>query len=213
MMPLVLPENKDNRQAMEAYMKNRFIFKGIKAPERRLLEKELLKESQKWPMERVLKEIESYYQEEAREYQYIAADLLLKNYKRMSYPELKSLFPLINQKAWWDTVDVLRSSFSKWCLLNPAYFHEIFTYFTRSESFWDRRVALNLQLGFKEQTDQAYLKQSILQDLATDEFFIQKAIGWALRDYSKTNPEWVTKFITENSGLSTLAVREGSKYI
>lgn len=213
MMPLVLPENKDNRQAMEAYMKNRFIFKGIKAPERRLLEKELLKESQKWPIERVLKEIESYYQEEAREYQYIAADLLLKNYKRMSYPELKSLFPLINQKAWWDTVDVLRSSFSKWCLLNPAYFHEIFTNFTRSESFWDRRVALNLQLGFKEQTDQAYLKQSILQDLATDEFFIQKAIGWALRDYSKTNPEWVTKFITENSGLSTLAVREGSKYI
>lgn len=131
----------------------------------------------------------------------------------MSYPELKSLFPLIKQKAWWDTVDVLRSSFSKWCLLNPAYFHEIFTYFTRSESFWDRRVALNLQLGFKEQTDQAYLKQSILQDLATDEFFIQKAIGWALRDYSKTNPEWVTKFITENPGLSTLAVREGSKYI
>ena len=67
-------------------------------------------------------------------------------------------------------------------------------------------------VSFEEKTDTKILTEMILTDMATDEFFIQKAIGWALRDYSKINPDWVRKFIEKNE-LSKLAVREGSKYL
>ncbi|WP_301405564.1 DNA alkylation repair protein, partial [Enterococcus entomosocium] len=79
------------------------------------------------------------------------------------------------------------------------------------EDFWLRRIAITLQLGFKEQTDVALLERAIHADRSTKEFFIQKAIGWALRDYSKTNPLWVKEQLTKE--LSKLATREASKYL
>jgi 3-methyladenine DNA glycosylase AlkD len=81
-----------------------------------------------------------------------------------------------------------------------------------AESMWQRRVALTLQLRWKEQTDSQWLEQAIVQNIHDQEFFIQKAIGWALRDYSRTNPEWVRNIIALHS-FSSLAVREGSKYL
>ena len=75
-----------------------------------------------------------------------------------------------------------------------------------------RRLSIILQLSEKENTDEEMLTKSILHDLETDEFFIQKAIGWSLRQYSKTNPDWVEAFISEVE-LSPLAKREGLKQI
>lgn len=198
---------------MENYMKNHFSFMGVRAPERRLAEKAMLQDSKDWSVATVIGEIKRYYQLNEREYQYVAADLLARTFKRLSYVELQSLFYLINEKSWWDSVDILRSSFSKWCLIHPDKFEDLFNYFTTSESFWDRRVALNLQLGFKEKTNHELLEQAILRDIDTNEFFIQKSIGWALRDYSKTNPTWVCNFLKKYPELSALAIREASKYL
>ena len=82
----------------------------------------------------------------------------------------------------------------------------------RAKSIWKRRIAITVQLKYKEKTNTDLLAQSILVNKTDDEFFIQKGIGWALREYSKTNPAWVATFM-KNNELSKLAQREGSKYL
>ncbi|AYC71429.1 hypothetical protein D5289_05000 [Lactiplantibacillus plantarum] len=84
--------------------------------------------------------------------------------------------------------------------------------YLRATDKWVRRVGITLQLGWKERTDSQYLQTAILANQGDEDFFIQKAIGWALRDYSKVNPEWVRTFVA-NHALSALAQREGCKYL
>ena len=85
---------------------------------------------------------------------------------------------------------------------------------SKDHDMWLRRVAIDHQLCRKEKTDTALLKKILINNLGSDEFFINKAIGWSLRDYSKTDPAWVRNFIEEYEGLlNTLSIREGSKYI
>ena len=88
----------------------------------------------------------------------------------------------------------------------------LFDAFFGEKDFWHRRIAINLQLLYKDRTDTELLKKAIIYDKTTDEFFIQKAIGWSLRQHSKTDPQWVQELITTME-LSPLAVREGSKYL
>lgn len=213
MIKVELIQNPAKQEAMEKYMKKQFSFAGVSAPLRKSQSKEMLKESKSWSTKEVLSEVKRYYALEKREYQYVAIDLLQQNIKRINYEELASLFYLVTEKAWWDSVDSLRAVISRWCLLNPEKFEQVFQYFTASKNFWNRRVAINLQLGYKEKTQTDYLQAAIIQDSDTNEFFIQKAIGWSLRDYSKNNPAWVKKFISETHNLSPLAIREGSKYL
>lgn len=82
------------------------------------------------------------------------------------------------------------------------------------QDFWMRRLAIEHQLGFKEKTNADILSLFILRNTGSQEFFINKAIGWALRDYSKYNKVWVKDFISNHCDeLSTLSIREGSKYL
>ncbi|MPM26083.1 hypothetical protein SDC9_72584 [bioreactor metagenome] len=83
-----------------------------------------------------------------------------------------------------------------------------------ADDIWLRRVAIDHQLGFKEKTDTALLEEIIKNNLNQKEFFINKAIGWCLRDFSKTNPDWVRAFLSvHKNDLSNLSIREGSKYV
>ena len=109
-------------------------------------------------------------------------------------------------------MDTIKKVFSDWAKQNPQCLPEVFSWFYQHDNFWRRRLGLILQLGYRTQTDVALLEQAIAADVTTDEFFIQKAIGWALRDYSKTNPAWV-KTILARYPLSALAVKEASKYL
>ena len=82
------------------------------------------------------------------------------------------------------------------------------------QDFWMRRLAIEHQLGFKEKTNTDILSLFILRNTGSQEFFINKAIGWALRGYSKYNKVWVKDFISNHyDELSTLSIREGSKYL
>lgn len=86
--------------------------------------------------------------------------------------------------------------------------------FAQDSNMWIRRIAINHQLGFKEQTDTQLLSTIINMTTGSNEFFINKAIGWALRDYSKYNPKWVKQFINDHDDqLSNLSIREASKYL
>lgn len=212
MEPLIFPQQSELAEPMARYMKNLFPFCGVKKPQRALLERPFLKESLTLPLPELIQEIFRNYRKDEREYQYYAIDLAQKNIQRFSLADLAELLPLLAEKSWWDSIDAWRKVFATWVLAHPTELKQVYAFFYQHENFWYRRIAINLQLLFKEQTDPALLAQAILADLTTEEFFIQKAIGWALRDYSKVNPDWVKNFMQQHS-LSKLALREGSKYI
>ena len=209
---LVLPVNQVKKSQMEAYMRNQFVFCGLQATQRRELAKPFIQASKTWSIAELLGEIHYYFELPEREYQYIAIELANKNLRRFSLSDVKKLSRLVMKKSWWDSVDNLASFFSSWLKKNMEQFDEVFHWFYQHDNMWMRRVSIILQLKFKDETKTNYLEQAILYDQTTDEFFIQKAIGWSLRQYSKTNPDWVRTFIATHK-LSNLAIREGSKYL
>ena len=209
---IIFTKNEEKSQQMAAYMKNLFPFAGVPAPTRAAMEKELLKASKKLPFADLFELVNVYYEKPEREYQYVAIDLATVNVKRLSLEEVLQFKPLVIEKAWWDSVDAWRKFFALWGASHFEEMPRLFDAFFGEKDFWHRRIAINLQLLYKDRTDTELLKKAIIYDKTTDEFFIQKAIGWSLRQHSKTNPQWVQELITTME-LSPLAVREGSKYL
>lgn len=212
MSEIVFPKNHERAIQMAAYMKNQFVFAGVQATERKQLSKELVQSSKQLNFSELFDLICVYYKKEEREYHYVAIELAIENVQRMSLAEVLKFKPFVTEKAWWDSVDSWRKFFGLWCIRHLEEMPMIFAAFYGDENFWNRRIAINLQLLFKKKTDTELLKKAIIYDRTTEEFFIQKAIGWSLRQHSKTDPEWVRQFI-QNNQLSQLAVREGSKYL
>jgi 3-methyladenine DNA glycosylase AlkD len=198
---------------MSAYMKNHFPFLGIKTPVRRAILKQFFQESG------ILKEdfqvdfVCKLWQLEEREYQYAALDYITQSSKKLNKGHLPLMEKLIITKSWWDTVDVLAPK-PVGCLAEryPEVILETIEGWAYGEHLWLRRAAILFQLKYKEHTDEQLLYRYISQNADSQEFFIRKAIGWALREYSKTNPESVKEFINRQP-LSGLSVREGSKYL
>lgn len=194
-------------------MKNHFPFLGIKTPKRRELMKEfynvsgILKES--FNHEFVL----ALWDRDEREYQNAALDYIASSIKKIGKDELPLMELLITIKSWWDTVDMLAAHpVGKIAQDFPEVIPEKIEGWAYGDHMWLQRTAILFQLGYKDNTDKELLFRYIKQNADSKEFFIQKAIGWALREYSKTNPASVKKFISENE-LAKLSIREGSKYI
>lgn len=204
--------NPVNVASMEAYMKNKFSFKGVKAPERKQQAKEFIKQSKNLSRSKRIDLIHQLYAKKEREYQYLAIDICEANAKKMIFEELVTYTSLIEEKSWWDTVDAWRKIYGIHIKAYPENKERVFLLFYQHPNFWMRRVSIILQLSEKENTDTLLLEKSIKYDLQTDEFFIQKAIGWSLRQYSKSNPEWVSDFVNQTK-LSPLAKREALKQI
>ncbi|KTD51633.1 DNA alkylation repair enzyme [Legionella quinlivanii] len=206
--------NPEAAQKMAAYMLNQFSFIGLAAPLRRHLAQIFFKTSINQPLDELFKIVDELWSLPQREFQYIAIDLMQKNIKRLSLDYLPVLFDLAIQKSWWDSVDGLASVCNKILKQTEqtAYIESLKSAIC-SENLWIRRIALLHQLGWKEKTDTHLLFSFALQNAKDDNFFIQKAIGWSLRDYAKYNPEAVYHFIDENkSRLAKLSYREASKH-
>lgn len=134
-----------------------------------------------------------------------------KNYLRLE--DLPKLKQLAQTKSWWDSIDGLDKLVGKIVQDHPEAQQTIIEW-SLDEDFWLRRIAIDHQLLQKDKTNTALLEQILINNLNQSEFFINKAIGWALRDYSKTNPDWVRHFIAQHRDqMSNLSIREGSKYI
>ncbi|MFC6181840.1 DNA alkylation repair protein [Lactiplantibacillus daowaiensis] len=211
MPPLFLPTHTENQAAMAAYMRNQFDFLGVKAPERQLLTRPIKAQSRQLTSAELSDWLAFYYAQPAREYHYVAIELALANVKRLTPAQYQWCQDQVTVQAWWDSVDSWRKVLATYIFqhdaltdLGPAYLSAM--------AMWQRRLGITLQLSRKTLTDTVYLTAAIEMNQADPEFFIQKAIGWALRDYSKTAPEWVTDFLSQHD-LSPLAVREASKYL
>ncbi len=133
--------------------------------------------------------------------------------KYLTDEDIPRLKELAITKSWWDTIDNLDRIVGGIALKYPAV-NRIILEWSNDENIWLRRIAIDHQLLRKERTDTELLEKIIKNNFGRTEFFINKAIGWALRDYSKTNPEWVRNFIEKNKDkMSKLSIGEGSKYI
>ena len=196
---------------MSAYMRDQFPFLGIPAPERRKLCKEFLKAAGKMPVDWPF--VFECWSMPEREYQYLATDYLEKVKSRLSPSDIPNIQKIIVTRSWWDTVDALDVLVGEISLRHPEV-KEILLKWSTDDNFWLRRAAIDHQLSRKDKTDTVLLEQIIVNNLGQEEFFINKAIGWSLREYSKTDPEWVRRFIEKHKNeMKPLSIREGSKYL
>ena len=197
---------------MSAYMKNKFEFLGIKKPLRAELSKPYLKDKFTRKKE-LIGLVNSLWDKTEREYQYVAIEFLYRNRTLLDLDSLPAIENLIVSKSWWDTVDALASRIVGDILLRSYEdIPRIVSPWIESDNLWLNRTAIIFQLKYKDKTQTEVLERSIQLYSKSKEFFHAKAIGWALRQYSKVNPTWVKEFI-KNHDLQPLSVREGSKYL
>jgi 3-methyladenine DNA glycosylase AlkD len=204
--------NSDKAIPMSAYMRNQFKFYGVQAIDRKLLFKKLINEDKKagsidWEL------LDICFDNEYREFQYFVLDYLKALKKLLTFDDIPKLYRYINNKQWWDTIDGLDRVIGSIGLVDTRV-NELMLLWSTDDNFWIRRVAIDHQIGRKERTNEKLLSLILVNNLGSKEFFINKAIGWSLREYSKTNKEWVKQFITTyRSRMSPLSIREASKYI
>ncbi|MEI7734125.1 MAG: DNA alkylation repair protein [Ferruginibacter sp.] len=203
--------DKENAIGAKAYMRNQFEFFGLKAALRRSLIKEYLKEGlpHRDQLQKIITEL---WQLPQREFQYFGIALIAACKKQWDAGFIPLIEFMITHKSWWDSVDGITSEitgpfFTKY----PALIKKTTGKWNTSENLWLQRSSLLFQLKYKQKTDIQLLSKYILRHTSSKEFFIQKAIGWVLREYSKTNPDWVIHFVGEHQ-LAALSKREALKY-
>lgn len=203
--------NADDARAMKAYMRSRFEFLGVKTPARRKAAKAFFKKHGGTDID--WRFVRQAWEHPFREMQYAALDYLETRKNLLRPGDLPQLKKLAQTKSWWDTIDFLDRLAGGIIAAFPET-RPVILQWSRDEDIWLRRLAIDHQLLRKDQTDQHLLEQILVNNLNQTEFFINKAIGWALRDYSKTNPEWVKNFIRQHHGkMAPLSIREASKYL
>jgi 3-methyladenine DNA glycosylase AlkD len=201
-------------QAMSKYMLNHFEFFGIMSDDRRACFKAFMEQRTKLSNEQDVIEVAiEMWSQQQREFHYCAIEFLFAHKKLFSASFISTIEKLIIENSWWDTVDTINSK-----LIKPhftKYPEQIILYTQRwneSNNMWLQRSSIIFQNKWKEKTNPALLEKYILTHTSSKEFFIRKAIGWALREYSAINPKWVLNFV-ETHQLSGLSKREAIRNI
>ncbi len=221
MHPYIIPlkklfeENADLVKAapMKKYMREQFEYLGIKTPQNAALQKEFYSEyglPELAQLDMILQDLWALPQ---REFQYVAVGLLGKFEKQLPAEFIDTIECLIVTKSWWDTVDTIAGHtvgihFKRY----PAVKKKYLAHWRKSANFWLRRTAILFQLNYKQQTDFDLLCDIIRENLDSKEFFINKAIGWSLRQYARVDPKAVKKFVN-STPLHPLSRREAMKHL
>ena len=200
--------------AMRAYMRDQFAFLGIPTPARRVLSREVLTGLPR-PVEADLRDgaLRCWALRE-REYQYFACDWLVSNARVGTPALLPTIGTLVTTKSWWDTVDALASRVVGPIVARHPAAVSTMDAWLADENMWLARTAILHQLTYAESTDVDRLFRYCLARAGHRDFFIRKAIGWALRQYARTDPATVRSFVAKNArALSPLSVREATKHL
>ena len=207
-------ENKDEKNAdkMSAYMKNLFSFYGLPTPKRRAIYKDFLKSEKEkkivdWSF------LDKCYNDKHREFQYLVIDYLVTMQDFLKYEDVPHIKQYIKTKQWWDTIDGFDRIIGNIAFADSR-INDLMLKWSTDEDFWIRRIAIDHQLCRKEKTNTQLLEKILINNFGSTEFFINKAIGWSLRDYSKTNPQWVRNFVEKHrNSMDKLSIKEASKYL
>lgn len=200
-------------RGQKAYMKNKFEFYGITALQRKKLQKPFLMKQHLPPRRDLSRLVKKLWRLPQREYQMFAQELVHKFDKELVKEDIALLEYMITHKSWWDTVDFIAANMvGQYFKLYPQLRSKILTKWLKSGNIWLQRSVLVFQLKYKAEVDVDLLSRGIKYLLGSKEFFINKAIGWALRQYGKTNPGWVISFVSNNT-LHPLSRREALRLI
>ncbi|MBS1599195.1 MAG: DNA alkylation repair protein [Bacteroidetes bacterium] len=198
--------------ASKAYLRNQFEHFGIRTPLRRTICKEYMKkELPSYPdLKKITKEMWGLPQ---REFQYFAVELLAARKKEWEYKIITLFEYFISHKSWWDSVDHIASELTgPYFIYFPEQIKTVTSKWNQSDNIWLQRSSIMFQKAYRKATDKQLLASYILNLADSNEFFIQKAIGWSLREYSKTNPSWVKDFVKKNP-ISVFSKKEALKRI
>lgn len=197
---------------MKAYMRNQFEFLGVQSPAQGKVNSLYL------PIHNSADEldwefIDACWANPYRELQYLALSYLRRNEHLLEVSHIQKIHKLITEKSWWDTVDSIVHLVGVLVRKHPE-LKRLMIVWSLDENLWVRRTAIEHQLAMKNETDTELMETILTNNFGSKEFFINKAIGWALRDYSKTNPAWVREFLENHrSQMASLSIREGEKYV
>lgn len=209
-------QNANPAQAgpMKKYMRDQFEYLGIKTPESVALQKEFYSQHglpRVTELDAILRDLWALPQ---REFQYVGVGLLGRCEGQLPAGFIKTIEYLIVTKSWWDTVDsIAGGTVGVHFLRFPEVRRKYLPRWRASADMWLRRTTILFQLGYKQNTDFELLCDIICENLGSKEFFINKAIGWALRQYARTDPKAVTKFVNATKQLSPLSRREAMKHL
>lgn len=196
---------------MAAYMRNQFKFLGIQTKRRIEITKGFYNEI-KYDIDFNWEFVFKCFGMEEREYQYLGLSYLSKKWDIIRENEFDNIEKLAFIKPWWDSIDSIAPYIGFLVKKYPALLEKSIYKWMNSGEKWLVRWSIIFQLKFKKDTNIAVLSKAITNNSSTNEFFINKAIGWALREYAKTDPMWVIDFVANNN-LSNLSKREALKHI
>ena len=211
-------EFKDNANikiaaGQRAYMKDHFEFFGIKTPKRREIQKPFLIKKYLPPKKDLEKIVKILWNKPEREYQYFSQELTKKYHSQIGKKDIDLYEYMVINKSWWDTVDFISSHLIGNYFKNyPDQREKYVETWIASKNMWLQRSSILFQLNYKENLDTGLLSYVIHSLLGSKEFFINKAIGWILRNYSRTNPDWVIDFANKTD-LDKLSRREALRLI
>lgn len=206
--------NAENALPMAKYMKDLFLFFGIKTDERRAIFKSLCKKHQAEINSNARTIAWELFTKKERELQYCGIEIIIKNLKNNYVIEdIVWIEKLLITNSWWDSVDTI----SKYILGSyleqfPTEIATVVQRFSNAKNIWLNRSVILFQLGYKSKTDFNLLQSLCLKHSDSNEFFIRKAIGWALREYAKTNSSAVQEFVNKTN-LKPLSKKEALKNI
>jgi 3-methyladenine DNA glycosylase AlkD len=196
---------------MAAYMRGRFAFLGIAAPQRRAAQRAVFAGLAKPEPADVLAFADACWEQPEREYRYAGADLVRRHADTLDPAALPRIGRLVTVTPWWDTVDQLAVAAGRIVRCNPRS-RAVMDEWLESDDQWLVRVAILHQERWRDDTDADWLFAACRRHAADRNFFIRKAIGWALRSYAKCRPESVADFLrTDGEALSALSRREAQR--
>jgi len=199
---------------MVAYMKDNFAFLGVTSPIRKAAQKPFMVVARRSDPDDVLDVADRCWAQEEREFQYVGCELLRARAKTFHADDLSRLHALIVDKPWWDTIDALAAHPVGTLVSRFPELGKTMDLWIDDENMWVARVAILHQLRFKHDLDQARLFDYVEKRAGDTEFFIRKALGWALRDYARVAPDAVREFVARHhDALSGLTRREAMKHL
>ncbi len=204
--------NSERAKTQAKYMRNQFTFFGVTHPEIKKLARKVKVDFGYLSLDNLFDVTQLCFQNPHRELHHLAILLNEKMIKQVSAEYTIQLEWMITHQSWWDSVDYLSKLTGLHFKRFPDKKVPTVIKWIHADNIWLNRVAIIFQLSYRNDTDEKLLYEFILMKADSKEFFIQKACGWALRQYSKTNPDSVHAFIKKNS-LSALTKREGMKHL
>ena len=222
MHPYIIPlktlfeQNANPTQAapMKKYMRDQFEYLGIKSPQFKILFKQHVADHGLPAAGELDEVVHDLWALPQREFQYAAIGLVGRLEKQLMAKSVRTLEYMLTHKSWWDTVDSIAGGtvgayFKRFPDVRETYLAK----WRASENFWLRRTTILFQLNYKKETDFDLLCEIIHENLGSNEFFINKAIGWSLRQYARIDPKAVKKFVNVTKELNPLSRREALKHL